>query len=335
MEILNKEELETFSRQIILSEIGEMGQLKLKNAKVLVVGAGGLGCPVLLYLAAAGIGTLGIADFDIVSRSNLHRQILYSYQDIDLKKAIVAAQKLKLINQNSNFQVFEDGINENNIETILPHFDIIIDCTDNFETRYLLDNFCEFHKKPLVYASIFKFEGQLTVFHLNENCGLKNLYPNKNDEIPTCDSSGVLGIHTGILGLLQANETIKIILGLENVLSGKVLNYNFLTNEQFIFQYQTVIKKIKYKIIYLQDFLELQTLQSDIQLIDVRTKAEYLQENFGGISIANDDFEQNINQIQFNKDIYLYCQTGNRSISFVKKLVEKRFEKNIFIIKAH
>lgn len=208
------EELNRYSRQLMLDEVGFDGQLKLKNAKVLVVGAGGLGCPVLQYLNAAGVGTIGIIDFDKVEVHNLHRQILYTAEDIGKPKAPTAAGKLKQSNPNVCHIIFEELLQESNAPSIISQFDIIIDGSDNFLTRYLVNDACLEQNKPLVYGSILKMEGQLAVFNYKGGKNLRDIYPEppNPEDVPSCSQNGVMGFVPGILGLYMANAAIQMIL---------------------------------------------------------------------------------------------------------------------------
>ena len=214
MSEFTNEELIRYRPQLILSEIGKNGQEKLKKAKVLVVGAGGLGCPVLQYLCAAGVGTIGIIYFDKIELHNLNRQILYSTDDVGKPKAETAAKKLKTQNPNVSFIVFNNILNNKNGEKIISQFDIIVDGSDNFPTRYLVNDTCVKLKKPLVFGSIFKFEGQLAVFNYKNTKNLRDIYPEppNPEDVPGCDENGVLGIVPGILGVYMANATVQIIL---------------------------------------------------------------------------------------------------------------------------
>ena len=215
MSVFSKEELVRYSRQLMLPEIGMKGQEKLKSARVLVVGAGGLGCPALQYLCAAGIGTIGIIDFDKIELHNLHRQILYSTVDVGKLKAETAAEKLSSQNPNVSFLVFKEILNEENAEKIISLFDIIVDGSDNFPTRYLVNDTCVKLNKPLVFGSILKFEAQLAVFNYNDGKNLRDIYPEppNPEDVPNCDENGVLGFVPGILGVYMANATIQIVLG--------------------------------------------------------------------------------------------------------------------------
>ena len=221
------EELNRYSRQLLLEEVGVDGQLKLKQAKVLVVGAGGLGCPVLQYLNAAGVGTLGIVDFDKVEVHNLHRQILYTSDDIGKPKAPAAAAKLKLSNHNINHRVFEELLQETNASTIISQFDIVVDGSDNFLTRYLVNDVCVQLGKPLVYGTILKMEGQLAVFNYKGGKNLRDIYPEapNPEDVPSCSENGVMGFVPGILGVYMANVAIQIIL--ETCRNNYLVLFNF------------------------------------------------------------------------------------------------------------
>lgn len=214
MSKFTKEELIRYNRQMILPEIGIKGQEKISSAKVLVVGAGGLGCPALLYLSAAGIGTIGIIDFDKVELHNLHRQILYSTEDVGKSKANTAAEKLKNQNPHTNILVFDEMLSETNAEKIISQFNIVVDGSDNFLTRYLVNDTCVKLNLPLVYGSILKFEGQVAVFNFKGGKNLRDIFPEppNAEDVPNCDENGVLGTLPGIISTMMAQETLKLIL---------------------------------------------------------------------------------------------------------------------------
>lgn len=236
MKQLNPDELNRFSRHFSLSEIGETGQLKLKNAKVLVVGAGGLGSPLLLYLAAAGVGTVGIADNDVVSLSNLQRQVLYTTPEIGLKKADLAAQRMKSLYPEIDVQVFCERLTAANAEKLISGYDVVADCSDNFTTRRLLGTETQRLQKPLAFASVMNYEGQLTVFNFLNGPSFGQLYPKlPEDGIYQAQDIGLIGVLPGITGCLQANEIIKIITGYGEVLSGKLLVFSILENRFNLF----------------------------------------------------------------------------------------------------
>lgn len=215
MTTFTKEELNRYNRQIMLPGFGLEGQTKLKNAKVLVVGAGGLGCPVLQYLCAAGVGTIGIIDFDKIELHNLHRQVLYSTTDVGKPKAEAAARILKTQNPNVEFMIYNDILNKKNSAQLISQFDLVVDGSDNFSTRYLVNDTCVQLKKPLVYGSIFNYEAQLAVFNYSGGKNLRDIYPEppNPEDVPGCNENGVLGVVPGILGVYMANACIQVILG--------------------------------------------------------------------------------------------------------------------------
>jgi len=227
-DILSPEELARFNRHIILPQVGVEGQEKLKQARVLCIGAGGLGSPISLYLAAAGIGTLGLVDFDIVDESNLQRQIIHFTADVGRPKVESARDKLIGINPYVTVNLHADGVRRDNVREIIRDYDIVVDGTDNFPTRYLVNDACVLEDKPLIYASIFQFEGQATVFHYKNGPCYRCLYPAPPPPglVPSCAEGGVLGVLPGLIGLVQATEAIKIILGEGATLSGRLLLYD-------------------------------------------------------------------------------------------------------------
>jgi sulfur-carrier protein adenylyltransferase/sulfurtransferase len=225
---LSKEEYQTYSRHIILPEVGLEGQKRLKAASVLCIGTGGLGSPLLLYLAAAGIGKIGIVDFDIVDQSNLQRQIIHGTNWVGKPKIASAKDRILSINPHCQVDLYETALSSANALDILAPYDIVVDGTDNFPTRYLTNDACVLLNKPNVYGSIFRFEGQATVFNYQDGPNYRDLYPEPPPPgmVPSCAEGGVLGVLPGIIGTIQATETIKIILGAENTLSGRLLLYN-------------------------------------------------------------------------------------------------------------
>jgi molybdopterin/thiamine biosynthesis adenylyltransferase len=229
--MLTELELKRYNRHIILPEVGIEGQQKIKNAKVLIVGAGGLGSPVLMYLTAAGIGTIGIIDNDTVDISNLQRQILYSNDDIGIGKSALAVEKLKKQNPNTTFIHYNDRLNTGNAAGIVSNFDMVIDCTDNFDSRYIINDACVRCGKPFVFGSVLNYEGQVSVFNYNDGPTYRSLFPEKmaNEDIPGHNEIGLFGVLPGIIGCMQANEAIKIITGIGEILSGKLLIFNCLS----------------------------------------------------------------------------------------------------------
>lgn len=236
-----------YNRHIMLPEIGEEGQLKLKNAKVLVVGTGGLGSPVLQYLTAAGVGEIAIMDDDVVTEDNLHRQILYGSHDLGKLKTIIAKQRLEVLNRFVNHKIINTRLQKKNALNFISEFDLVIDATDNFSTRYLINDACILLNKPWVYGSVFKYEGQVSVFNYKGGPSLKcifdNIVDNKNLNKPS--QTGLFGIMPGIIGSFQASEAIKVITEIGDVLSGKLLQYNMLSNETNIIKFKANPQNIK------------------------------------------------------------------------------------------
>jgi len=227
---LNKDELVRYNRHIMLPEVGIKGQEKLKRAKILVVGAGGLGSPACLYLAAAGVGTLGIIDSDSVDVSNLQRQILFGSSDVGRPKVLSAQDRIREINPHVHVEVFKERLTSRNALDVLRNFDVIVDGSDNFPTRYLVNDACVMLNKPCVYGSIFRFEGQASVFWAEKGACYRCLYPEPPPpgSVPSCAEGGVLGVLPGIIGSIQANEAIKLILGTGETLVNRLLLFDAL-----------------------------------------------------------------------------------------------------------
>lgn len=219
-----------YNRQMMLPEIGDIGQDKIKQAKILVIGAGGLGCPILQYLATAGVGTIGIVDFDLIEIHNLHRQILYTEDTIGQAKTPTAKAVVKKLNPLITVIPFEEKLTPENAINIIHDFDIVVDGSDNFRTRYLVNDTCVSLNKTLVYGSILKFEGQVAVFNHNGSKNLRDLFPEMPNpkDVPNCNLNGVLGTLPGIIGTMMAHETLKLILNLPT-LNNELILYNTLT----------------------------------------------------------------------------------------------------------
>lgn len=336
---LSPDEIKQYSRHLLVHEIGEVGQQKLKNAKVLVIGAGGLGCPILQYLTAAGIGKLGIIDHDTVDISNLQRQVLFNHDDIGKSKAIVAGQKLQLLNPYLNFQIYNYALSTENALQIFNEYDVIVDGSDNFPTRYLVNDAAVICNKPLVFGSIFKFEGQVSLFNYKGGPNYRCLFPSPPSpgEVPNCSEVGVLGVLPGIIGCLQANEVLKILLDIGENLSGKLLSFNALSLSQQIFSFS---KNEDHNIGELQEnyesfcglsssssrqisFKELEGLVPNHLLLDVRTAAERKLNSIGGIHIPLDELEARWTEIEKEKSLVVYCQSGKRSELAIELLQKK------------
>lgn len=323
--MLTKEELSRYNRQMILPELGLAGQKKLKAAKVLVIGAGGLGCPVLQYLAAAGVGAIGIVDNDVVELSNLHRQILYNHTDIGQPKAKIAAAKLQLLNPHVGFSAYHERFRADNAVNICQDYDLVIDCSDNFSTRYLVNDTCVILGKTLIFGSILQFDGQVAVFNYNGGVTYRDLYPTPPTENINCVEGGVIGILPGIIGLYMANEALKLICGIGETLSGKLMTIDALNNAVLVFKIaqakqpepakvNTVKENNPIKEIdktTLDHWLEVQP--DEIFLIDVREVYEHEEENIGGINLSLHELTASLEAIPTDKKVVCYCQTGQRS----------------------
>ncbi len=335
--MLKEEELKRYSRQIILPEIGITGQEKLKNAKVLMIGAGGLGCPVLQYLVASGIGELGIVDDDIVDISNLHRQILYSVNDIGGLKAVLAKQKLELLNPHTFITAYKVRFTLDNAAAICGVYDLVIDGSDNFETRYLINDTCVALNKPFVFGAIYKFEGQVSVFNYQNGPNYRDVFPEAPllNEVPNCAEIGVLGVLPGIIGTYMANEAIKIICGIGETLSGKLMTMNALDNTTNIFKIGTTQKQIQVKDINIltpsgYDELTIDDLNAwigesadEILLVDVREAYEFEDYNMGGLNIPLYELKDRVAELPRGKKLIFCCYTGQRSkmaIQLIKPL---------------
>lgn len=342
-------EKKQYNRHLILEEIGLEGQLKLKKAKVLIIGAGGLGCPILQYLTAAGVGTIGIIDNDTVSQSNLQRQILYTHADIGKPKVIAAINQLQKLNPFVQFKPYQKELTTQNAIGIFNEFDIIVDGSDNFPTRYLTNDAAVLTNKPLVFGAIYKFEGQISVFNYKNGPTYRCLFPNPPgpNEVPNCSQIGVLGVLPGIIGSLQTNEVIKIITKTGKVLSGELLTYNTLTHEQLkiSFNKNPTINFTKLDDDYglfcgiMKNAFELdfENIKNDLDkyhLIDVRETWEREEFNIGGIHISVYDLVNQLDKLSSDKPIMLYCQSGNRSATGKQLLEDLLPEKEVFTLKG-
>lgn len=320
---LTPEEHNRYSRQILLPEIGLQGQTILKNSSVLIIGMGGLGCPVLQYLSAMGVGKIGIVDFDKVDTSNLHRQIIYTNNDIGLPKVIAAKSRIKQTNPCCNIISIEKKIIKENAVEIISDYDLIIDGTDNFSARYIINDACVILRKPIVFGAIHQFEGQISVFNYKNGPTYRCLFPEPS-QLKSCDESGVLGILPGIIGCLMANETIKTLQNFGNILSGKLLIFDSKSLYSRIISFSCNPKNKIITEIGLDSSLE---NESEIEidsidlsdekylLIDVRDPSEHQIFNIGGINIPLNMLHTEIKKISeiSEKIIVFYCKTGFRS----------------------
>lgn len=310
-----------YDRQIKLSEVGVSGQEKLQKSSVLIVGVGGLGCPAAQYLAGAGIGKIGLMDHDRVSLTNLHRQTLYGEDNIGEFKAKVAKEKLQHLNSEIELVAIEEALTIENAEKIFSEYDVILDGTDNFETKYLINDACVLTGKPWVYASIYKNEAQLSVFNYKEGPSYRCLFPKTTQQNISCEVTGVLGVTPGILGTLQAAEVLKIILGIGNVFSGKLKVLNILEGTEQVLTIQknpAIIEKIRAQgIIPVTNNCRIK--DENKTYLDIREIFE--QPRIGSknvLEIPMSDLDNRLWEIPKDEEIYVFCQSGKRS----KKVVE-------------
>ena len=326
--MLERDELKRYKRQMILPELGVHGQEKLKVAKVLMIGAGGLGCPVLQYLSAAGVGTIGIVDDDVIEISNLHRQVLYNAMDVGKPKTAVARQKLEQLNPFIVINAHQERLTIENAERLIRSYDLIIDGSDNFTTRYLVNDTCVDLGKTLIFGSIFKFEGHVSVFNYQNGPNYRDVFPEPptDNEVPNCAEIGVIGVLPGMIGTYMANEVIKILCGIGEVLSGKFLTWNALNNHISLFniskQEKIIPKTASIKVdepaanyeISMKVLNEWMVQNPDeIYLVDVREEYEYDDFNIGGINIPLYALNEQVNRLPINKKLVFCCQTGQRS----------------------
>ncbi|WP_372851579.1 ThiF family adenylyltransferase [Pedobacter sp.] len=325
-----------YSRQITLDEIGLKGQQKLQNANVLIIGAGGLGCPILLYLAGAGVGHIGIIDHDLIDETNLQRQILYHISDIGKHKADIAAERLRLFNPELHIDSYAFKFTSENSATLIKQYDLIIDGSDNFPTRYLVNDTCVELNKPLIFGSILQFEGQISVFNFNGGPDYRNIYPEppRPEDTGNCGESGVIGTLPGIIGSLMANEAIKIICGFGEILSGKLLVFNALNNEMQCFKFAGPTIKQPSKIketdlptntkeISLMELQQWKSQKKEFTLIDVRETYEFEENNIGGINIPLYELNNRLDEVSLYKRIVFCCSLGKRSKIAIQLLKNK------------
>jgi sulfur-carrier protein adenylyltransferase/sulfurtransferase len=336
-----------YSCQMALPGFGEAAQQQLNNARVLIVGAGGLGCPAAQYLAAVGVGTLCIADNDAVSTSNLHRQVLFGPADAGLKKAVVAAERLNHQNPGIKIIAHDQRVTSSNVMALIGHYDMVVDCTDNFETRYLLNDACVLSGIPLAYGAIYQFEGQVAVWNVkNTNSkpspNYRDLFPQVNAaHIPDCAEGGVIPTLAGIIGCMQANEVIKYLTHTGEILAGKVL----------IFDAQTMLSRVikigdvtKTNITALVATIDTPTMtvaevkeglkNKTLELLDIRTDQERDAIDIGGQHIEADELEDNWDYITNGTTKVLYCSSGKRSGEAVKMIKQKFPNAKVFSLEG-
>jgi len=358
-------ELERYSRHLIIPEFNIEGQRKLKAAKVLVVGSGGLGSPLLLYLAAAGVGTLGIVDFDVVDESNLQRQVLFGVESVGQPKVEAAKKRIESLNPHIQVNIYNTHLNSENALDIIKNYDVVADGTDNFPTRYLVNDACCILGKPNVYASIFRFDGQVSVFNYKKKNGelgpnYRDLFPEPPPPglVPSCAEGGVIGVLPGIVGSLQANEVIKVITGIGDPLVGRLFLFDALRFETRVLNIaknpdlEPITELIDYvqfcgmpdeeaaaveksvKEISVQDFQKLLDEKADFQLIDVREPHEYDIVALDGELIPLGDILQNSNKIQKDKQVIIHCRSGARSATAIRELEANFGFDNLYNLKG-
>jgi molybdopterin/thiamine biosynthesis adenylyltransferase/rhodanese-related sulfurtransferase len=356
---LSNEEILRYSRHLIMPEVGMEGQQKLKAAKVLCIGTGGLGSPLALYLTAAGVGTLGLVDFDVVDYTNLQRQIIHSTPDVGRLKLDSAAEKLRALNPYVDIRKFETRLTSANALEMFREFDVIADGTDNFPTRYLVNDACVLTGKPNVYGSIFRFEGQASVFATKDGPCYRCLYPEPPPPglVPSCAEGGVLGILPGLVGVIQATEAIKLILGAGEPLIGRLLMVDALAMSFRTLKlrknpecpmcgtHPTMKKLIDYEqfcgipaagreepVVNANDMTpeELKRRMDagdDLFVLDVREPNEYQIANLGGYLIPLGDLPKRVNELDSSREIVAHCKMGGRSAKAVDFLRQAGFKK--------
>src|SRR5215467_14484813 len=355
---LSNEEVLRYSRHLIMPEVGMEGQQKLKAARVLCIGTGGLGSPLALYLAAAGVGTIGLVDFDVVDFTNLQRQIIHFTSDVGRSKLDSAREKIAAVNPFVNVKPFDTKLTSENALQIFSGFDIIIDGTDNFPTRFLVNDACVFTGKPNVYGSIFRFEGQASVFAAKDGPCYRCLYPEPPPPgaVPSCAEGGVLGILPGLVGLIQATETIKLILGAGDSLIGRLLLVDALgmkfrdlklrKNPDCVVcgSHPTVTKLIDYEEfcglrgqekpvntgvpeITVEELKQRLDAREDLFILDVREPHEYKICNLNGHLIPLNDLPKRVQELDPSKEMVVHCRSGARSAKAVAFLRQAGFSK--------
>lgn len=363
MNKLTPKDVSRYSRHLVLKDFGEKAQVKLKNASVLVIGAGGLGSPALLYLAAAGVGEIGIVDFDLVQESNLQRQILYTTSDIGKNKAMVAASRLSDLNPLIAIRQYPMKLDSTNALGLIEDYDIVLDGSDNFPTRYLVNDACVLAGKPLVYGSILQYEGQIATFNtVKQNGGYspnyRDLFPQPPlpDEVPNCEEAGVLGVLPGVIGCMMAGEALKLITGVGEPLTGKLMLFDSLTlqstwvaipdrgsrktikelidYELFCGINQAKNKSLGMKEVTVQELKSMIDNKDDFQLVDVREPHENDISNLGGELIPMADVPHNTDRISKTKKVVIHCRSGGRSGNIIQWLEKNHGYTNLYNLKG-
>lgn len=354
--VLTPEEKERYSRHLLLPDVAMVGQQRLKKASVLIVGAGGLGSPAILYLAAAGVGTIGVVDFDCVELSNLQRQVLYTTNDLGEPKSEQATIRAAQLNPAVQLIAHRQRVDVENVLSLVTSYDLVIDGSDNFATRYLINDACVLSNRPNVYGSIYRFEGQSTVFTAGDGPCYRCLFPQPpaNDAIPNCAEGGVLGVMAGLIGVIQATEALKLILNLGSTLSGKLLIYDALAMS---FQFLKLsrdpacavcsdtptiktIQRTEFSCPGSMDTAEIgreisaRQLQQELSsgkrvtLLDVRNQQEFEYCHIqGAIHIPLNELADYASKVDRQADIVVYCKSGVRSSKAVEVLTAQGFSR--------
>jgi sulfur-carrier protein adenylyltransferase/sulfurtransferase len=336
-----------YSCQMALPGFSESAQRLLQNSRVLVAGAGGLGCPAAQYLAAAGVGTLTIADFDTIAIDNLHRQVLFGPADVGKKKAVVACERLQQQNPGIKITALDERISPENAIDIIGHYDIVVDCTDNFDTRYLINDAAVIAHKPVVYGAIYQFEGQVAVWNLKNENGTyspnyRDVFPKVDaSRIPNCAVGGVIPTLAGIIGCMQANEVIKYITKTGEILAGKLLTFDAQTMQTHIIRIgnttRTQIKSLAPIVTaptISAEELKKGLADNSIELIDVRTAQERDNFHIGGKHVPAEKVLAHFDKENPHKKTVLYCSSGKRSAEAVKKIKHKHPQANVYSLEG-
>lgn len=325
-----------YSRQIKLEEVGLEGQAKLSRARVLIVGCGGLGCPAGITLASAGIGTIGLVDYDLIEESNLNRQWLYGADDIGRRKVERAAKRIRELAPATIVEEYEQTFDQE-MSLLLDRYDVVVDCSDNFTTRYLINDLCIAAGKPFVSASISRFEGQLSVFNYSRD-GITGptyrcLYPSPPEAVPSCAEGGVVGVVPTILGALRANEVIKMILGIGEVLAGKLLLINTLTLSTSLLSFKRQLLQRKEPVVHVspKELLALMRSNQEVVLVDIRERDEGSDRHLGGLWLPLSEFDEGVLP---PIPIVLYCESGRRSLELSRRIKRRGVQTLLLGIKG-
>jgi len=352
--MLSPSEQYRYQKHLLLPQIGTEGQEKLKAARVLVVGAGGLGCPVLLYLAAAGVGKLGVIDPDAVELSNLQRQVLYRTDELEQPKALMAVTHLKKLNNEIEYAFFHQALRRENATQLIQDYDVVVDCTDNFTVRYLINDVCVSLGKPFVYGAIHQFEGQVSVFNFQDEAGVwgptyRCLFPEQPNDlsVPNCADVGVMGVLPGLVGMYQASEVVKLLMGVGKVLSGQLLVVDVLENshqkiklkrrpdaEELIFpesKAATTTNEDGLKTMTVDDLRQRLDAGEDLFVLDVRNLYEYdICHLPQATLIPMNTIPNNVRRIPQDRPVVVHCHHGIRSANVIQYLEQTHGFRNLY-----